>query len=101
MDEQWIPEALKAYRDRIDGIDNQLLELLARRFEVTKEVGELKARMKLDSCDPVREQQKLDRLREMAVDNKLEPDFVIGLFQAIFSEVVANHRRLAEESQSV
>lgn len=89
-----LPEELLQLRDRIDGIDEELLAALVRRFEITHRVGQLKAAHGLDSVDPVREQEKLQRLRDLAAQKGLNIDFVHELFQLVFSEVVKNHRRL-------
>lgn len=87
-----VPEELLALRDKIDAIDQQLLELLSRRFEVTREVGRIKARSGLESVDIQRERQKLERLRNLADEYALNSEFVHQLFQSIFREVVENHR---------
>lgn len=87
-----IPAELLQLRDRIDLIDEELLSALARRFEVTRRVGELKATHGLDSVDPLREQEKLARLRALAEQKGLDSRFVHELFQLLFSEVVKNHR---------
>lgn len=92
MDEQPVPEALLALRGQIDTIDDELVELLSRRFQVTRKVGMLKAEKRLDSVDPRREQEKLERLQALAREHQLDPDFVLSLFQDIFRQVVANHR---------
>lgn len=76
----------------IDSIDEEILAALTRRFEVTGKVGELKATHGLDSVDPVREQEKLQRLRDLAAQKGLNGDFVHALFQLLFNEVVKNHR---------
>lgn len=87
-----VPKALLELRQRIDAIDDELLTALARRFEITARVGQLKAELELDSVDPVREQQKLQRLQQAARARGLDADFVSALFQHIFDEVVKNHR---------
>jgi chorismate mutase len=87
-----VPEELLQLRNRIDTIDEELLAVLVRRFEVTGRVGQLKAECGLDSVDPVREQQKLERLRRKAEDLGLNSAFVSELFQKLFEEVVRNHR---------
>ena len=92
MPDQQVPDELLALRDEIDGIDDELVELLARRFEVTARVGRLKASAGLESVDPVREQEKLERLRLLAESRSLNSDLILDLFQTIFDEVVENHR---------
>jgi chorismate mutase len=92
MPSQQVPDELLALREKIDSIDEEMLDLLARRFKVTARVGELKAESGLDSVDPVREQEKLERLRALAEEKSLNSEFILDLFQTLFDEVVKNHR---------
>ena len=87
-----LPQELLQLRDRIDSIDEDILAALARRFEVTEKVGQIKALHGLDSVDPVREQEKLQRLRALAEQKKLSGSLVQELYQRLFDEVVKNHR---------
>jgi chorismate mutase len=89
-----VPPQLGELRTQIDQIDAEIMRALARRFAVTGQVGELKASYGLNSVDPVREQEKLQELRKLALEQGLNPDFVHNLFQHIFNEVVKNHRDL-------
>jgi chorismate mutase len=89
-----VPQELLQLRDSIDSIDEEIIAALARRFVVTEQVGRLKARHDLESVDPVREQEKLQRLRNQAEQHGINADFVRILFQQIFDEVVKNHRHL-------
>lgn len=94
MPSQKVPDELLALRDQIDSIDEDMMDLLARRFKVTARVGELKAEAGLDSVDSVREQEKLERLRSLAQDKSLNSELILDLFQTLFDEVVKNHRNL-------
>lgn len=92
MEGKSVPEALLAMRHEIDELDDELVDLLARRFQVTRRVGQLKAKQQLDSFDPKREQEKLDRLAVRAREQNLDPAFIQRLFQTLFAEVVENHK---------
>ena len=94
-----VPQELLQYRERIDNIDEEILTALARRFEVTVRVGQLKAQHGLDSVDPVREQEKLQRLCASAEQKGLDSKLVHELFQRVFNEVVKNHRQLLAAAQ--
>lgn len=94
-----VPQELLQFRDRIDSIDEEILAALARRFEVTVRVGQLKAQHGLESVDPVREQEKLQRLRASAEQKGLDGNLVHELFQRVFNEVVKNHRQLLAAAQ--
>jgi len=93
------PEQLVALRRVIDDIDADLVQLLARRFEATNEVGVLKARYGLPAADPAREQEQRERLSAMAADNGLSASVVLGVFREIVSEVVRNHERFAASAR--
>lgn len=90
---QTIPEELLELRNRIDQIDDEIMSLLGSRFDVTRQVGKLKAENRLESFDPAREKQKLKRLEELAAEYNLDADFVLKLFQSVFREVVENHKQ--------
>lgn len=87
-----LPQELLQLRERIDSIDEEILSALARRFEVTEKVGQIKALHALDSVDPVREQEKLQRLCALAEQKGLSGILVHELYQRLFNEVVKNHR---------
>ncbi|NKB33398.1 MAG: hypothetical protein GKR91_09895 [Pseudomonadales bacterium] len=95
MTEQ-IPEELQAARAKIDQIDRQLVELLAARFQLTHQVGLLKADQALNALDESRESQKLEELRSLCAEQGLEPDLITELFKRIMEEVVKNHNRLKD-----
>lgn len=84
-------------RHEIDELDDELVDLLSRRFDITRRVGQLKAEQKLDSFDPERERQKLERLASRAQQRSLNPDFIQRLFQSVFVEVVENHKKIGSE----
>ena len=59
-------ETLSQFRARIDELDDQLIRLLAERFEITKAVGAHKAATGLPAADPGREAEQVARLRAIA-----------------------------------
>ena len=96
MAAQLPPAELLAARDQIDAIDRKLLQLLGTRFELTHQVGLLKASQALEPVDPTREAQKLAELSELCEKYNLNPLLVTELFSTIMAEAVKNHRQLRE-----
>lgn len=88
---------LDRLRGSIDNLDSALVHLLAERFKVTQRVGELKASHGLPPADPQREQRQIERLRALAEDAKLDPEFAEKFLTFIVSEVVRHHERIAAE----
>ncbi len=93
------PPELLEIRHSIDNIDAALIHLLAERFKQTRKVGELKARESLPPADPAREAQQIARLRALAHDAKLDPDFAEKFLNFIVKEVIRHHEALRAEKK--
>lgn len=89
---------LMSLRRSIDNLDAALVHLLAERFKITRTVGELKAAGGLPPADPAREQQQIERLRTLAADAQLDPEFAEKFLTFIVTEVVRHHERIAREA---
>ena len=86
---------LHRMRDSIDNMDAALVHLLAERFKVTQQVGLLKAAHGLPPADPEREAQQIARLRSLAEQAKLDPEFAEKFLSFVVAEVVRHHEALA------
>ncbi|MCS6987524.1 MAG: chorismate mutase [Sphingomonadaceae bacterium] len=86
-------ETLEDYRRSIDNIDAALVHLLAERFKITKKVGAYKAAAGLPPADPAREAQQIARLRRLAREADLDPDFTEAFLRFIIDEVIRHHLR--------
>lgn len=86
---------LKNLRASIDNIDAALVHMLAERFRCTQAVGELKATHGLPPADPNREKQQIERLRRLADDAQLDPDFAEKFLNFIIREVIRHHEAIA------
>ena len=89
---------LKALRASIDNIDAALVHMLAERFKVTKAVGELKAKIDLPPADPDREARQVERLRALAREADLDPEFSEKFLRFIIDEVIRHHEHLKREA---
>ena len=85
---------LARLRGSIDNLDSALVCLLAERFKITQRVGELKAELGLPHADPQREAQQIERLRRLADEANLDPEFAEKFLTFIVSEVVRHHERM-------
>ena len=92
-----MPDAtLTRYRQSIDNIDAALVFLLAERFKVTQAVGEYKAQAGLAPADPGREEAQIARLRALAKDADLDPEFSEKFLRFIIDEVIRHHVQLRD-----
>lgn len=85
---------LQRLRASIDNIDAALVHLLAERFKFTKAVGELKAAHGLPPADPTREAEQIARLRALATNARLDPDFAEKFLAFIVREVIRHHEAI-------
>jgi len=83
---------LASYRKSIDNIDAALIHMLAERFRITKLVGEYKATHELPPADPAREGEQIGRLRALAVEADLDPEFSEKFIRFVIDEVIRHHR---------
>ena len=88
------PPELIELRHSIDNIDAAVLHLLAERFKFTRKVGELKARLSLPPADPARETRQIARLRSLAVNAELDPEFAEKFLGFLVKEVIRHHERI-------
>jgi chorismate mutase len=100
VSEREIPGELAALRASIDNLDAALVYLLAERFRCTQQVGHLKAELGLAPSDPAREEEQLQRLRQLARESGLDPAFAEKVLAFIIAEVIRNHGIIAEAVSS-
>lgn len=87
-------------RDSIDNMDAALVHLLAERFKITQQVGLLKARHGLPPADPAREAQQIARLRSLAEQARLDPEFAEKFLGFVVAEVVRHHEAISARSET-
>ena len=83
---------LDHYRDRIDELDEELLELLNRRAGYALKIGEIKRAAGMDIYVPVRERHVLSHVQS-ANPGPLTGEAIRRLFERIIDE----SRRLEQE----
>jgi chorismate mutase len=86
---------LAGYRKSIDNIDAALIHMLAERFRITQAVGEHKARAALPASDPGREARQIERLRALAIEAELDPEFSEKFIRFVIEEVIRHHQQQA------
>ncbi|GGE64732.1 chorismate mutase [Nesterenkonia cremea] len=93
-------EELLSMRSSIDNIDATLVYLLAERFKATQRVGVLKATHQLPPADPAREKNQIARLKRLAEDAQLDPEFAEKFLNFIIEEVIRHHQAISASAQT-
>ena len=86
-------DVLQGYRKSIDNIDAALVHMLAERFKVTQAVGRHKATAGLPAADAGREERQVARLRRLAEESQLDPEFTEKFLRFIIDEVIRHHEQ--------
>lgn len=76
-------DRIPVLRDEINWLNAQIVELLARRVEVARSIGEAKREQDLPIVDRAREAKVYERVRELASERGLDPEGVERVFREI------------------
>lgn len=87
-------EVLDVLRNKIDAIDQNLLELLAERFSLVVKVGEIKSNAGLFIYDPEREAMIISCRRQAAIKLGLSPDLIEDVLRRIMRESYYNESEI-------
>ncbi|MFA7140203.1 MAG: bifunctional 3-deoxy-7-phosphoheptulonate synthase/chorismate mutase type II [Proteiniphilum sp.] len=92
-------EDLSVLRDQIDDLDNELLQLLAKRMRVSREIGQYK----LEHGMPILQTQRYDQiLTDRAYQGErmeMSGDFVKKVLEAIHAESVRQQMEVMEKAK--
>lgn len=83
-------------RNRIDAIDNSLLELLCRRMTVSREIGRLKKKNNVAILQPARWDDVINSALEYSREYDLDPEFIKSLFNIIHAASIAEQNKVLE-----
>ena len=81
-------EGIKLLRQQIDKIDNDLMDLLAKRMRVCREIGEYKKENNIQVLQTGRYNEILDKRGVQASLTGMSPDFIKQVFEHIHEESV-------------
>ena len=88
-------DLLKQCRTDIDKVNSRIIELLAEREKLVREIGEYKRQNGLGVVDSKREKEMYNQLGEEAREYGLSGDYVEGVFR-----LIVNHSREIENGRN-
>lgn len=78
-----VETALKELRNKIDAVDEAVVELLAERQKVVDRVVALKKAHNLPVRHPAREEDLISKRRQQGAASELDPDFIEDIYRTI------------------
>lgn len=91
-------QEMRALREKIDALDDELVTLLGKRMQLTQLIGEIKEQFGISVFQPKRWAQILERARQNAEAQELGLDFIEELFKAVHQESI-NHQLMVMNSK--
>lgn len=76
-------EWLKQYREKIDQVDSAIINLLAERFEIVKEIWEYKKEHWIPARQEWRFQEMMEERKRLARELWLSEDFIEVMWNTI------------------
>ena len=77
---------LQPYRIEIDALDDQILDLLAKRFEIVRAVGELKTDEDIAIIQTNRAEEVMNRVETIAKEKNVPADLIRGFYADMIEE---------------
>lgn len=89
-----VKSMMAPYRQRIDELDNALLDLLVERLSIVSQVGEFKHKNQIPIIIPERVNQVVDRAVARGESKGLNPQFVRDIYARIVDEGIATEQHI-------
>ena len=96
-DNTYTTEGIKLLRQQIDKIDNELMDLLAKRMRVCREIGQYKKEHNMQVLQTVRYNEILDKRGVQGSLTGMSPEFVKQVFEHIHEESVRQQVELVNQ----
>ncbi|MEM9468960.1 MAG: chorismate mutase [Pseudomonadota bacterium] len=85
MDKDEIAQLLKPHREKIDRLDDQIIDLLAERLEVIRDVSVIKQENHIEPVLQERVDEVRDRCVERGITKGYDPNFMHSLYTLIIN----------------
>ena len=87
-DESVSTEGIAQFRHEIDEIDSQLMDLLAKRMHVCRDIGRYKKEHNMTVLQTIRYSEILSKRGEQGTQSGMSPEFVTSIFGHIHEESI-------------
>ena len=96
-DEKVTTEGIHELRNQIDDLDNQLMELLAKRMRVCREIGQYKKEHNMTVLQPSRYNEILDKRGAQGSLCGMDAEFIKNVFEEVHEESVRQQMEILNQ----
>ena len=79
-------EEIEKLREKIDSLDDQLLQLLKKRLSISEQIGEVKSVNQINIFDSQREEMLFSSLEKKSEDLNMDKKFILNLWRLIIDQ---------------
>ena len=90
---------LKKLRDKIDAIDTEMCNALLKRFQVTEEIGTLKAAHNIEEMSALRQTEILARLSSRSDVSLSRANTLAQIYEVIFKASILSQQVILLQNQ--
>lgn len=90
-------KSLEELREEINDVDQGLIDLLSKRLEIVDDILKIKNKTGKDIRDRKREQEVIERVRELAKEKGLDQDFAEDIMRIVISRTAGAEKEKAGE----
>jgi chorismate mutase-like protein len=81
-------DELQRWREKIETIDQNIMGMLAVRFDIAERIGDWKKSQGKPAHDPIRQQQVKSEWKRQALERGMNPDFAEKMYDLIHEEAL-------------
>lgn len=89
---------LEYLRQLMDSIDAEIIDLVARRMELSEKIGNVKKDCNMTAYQPLRWQQIVETRGERAGHARLSKEFIIALYEKIHDESIKKQLEILQDT---
>lgn len=96
-DDKVVQNSLDFFRQEINQLDNDIINILGARMEIARKIGHYKKDNEITILQSSRWKNILEKVGRQASDNQLSEDFISAVFKAIHVESIDQQERVFGE----
>lgn len=89
-------EELEKYRQQINNMDDELLQILSQRMKIADKIGDYKKENNITILQPARWQDILEEMLQKADSLGLSKDFIIRYLEAVHLESINHQKKIMD-----